>query len=157
MKPPPSSDMQLPNPLLSWMSWEGEQVLLMGKSDLQILPPDIAHLLALALDLIGVLAPNFTQPNFTPPNFTQPNFTQPNFTHTHRFKQPPVLHLSWHAASRSRLKIVHTVLNHWHLLFCRYAIAYAVLQFLSQKIDCRLMFATHYHSLTVECSDLEQV
>ena len=32
----------------------------------------------------------------------------------------------------------------------RYAIAYAVLRHLSAAVDCRLLFATHYHPLTAE-------
>ncbi len=32
----------------------------------------------------------------------------------------------------------------------RYAIAYAVLRHLSARVDCRLLFATHYHPLTAE-------
>lgn len=31
------------------------------------------------------------------------------------------------------------------------------MHFLSQKVDCRLMFATHYHSLTVEFSSSSKV
>ena len=30
---------------------------------------------------------------------------------------------------------------------CRYAIAYAVLRHLSSAVDCRTLFATHFHSL----------
>lgn len=33
---------------------------------------------------------------------------------------------------------------------CRYAIAFSVLQHLSTSVDCRLLFATHYHPLTSE-------
>ena len=34
--------------------------------------------------------------------------------------------------------------------FDGYAIAHAVLQHISSKVDCRLLFATHYHPLTTE-------
>ena len=36
--------------------------------------------------------------------------------------------------------------------FDGYAIAHAVLQHISSKVDCRLLFATHYHPLTAEFS-----
>ena len=34
--------------------------------------------------------------------------------------------------------------------FDGYAIAHAVLKHISSKVDCRLLFATHYHPLTTE-------
>ena len=34
--------------------------------------------------------------------------------------------------------------------FDGYAIAHAVLKHISSKVDCRLLFATHYHPLTEE-------
>ncbi len=34
----------------------------------------------------------------------------------------------------------------------RYAIAHAVLSYLSGKVECRVLFATHYHPLTTEFS-----
>lgn len=34
--------------------------------------------------------------------------------------------------------------------FDGYAIAHAVLQHISSQVDCRLLFATHYHPLTAE-------
>lgn len=36
--------------------------------------------------------------------------------------------------------------------FDGYAIAHAVLQHMSSQVDCRLLFATHYHPLTAEFS-----
>ena len=39
----------------------------------------------------------------------------------------------------------------------RYAIAHAVLAHLSSSVDCRLLFATHYHPLTAEFGDNHRV
>ncbi len=42
-------------------------------------------------------------------------------------------------------------------LWCRYAIAHAVLKHLSTQQDCRQLFATHYHPLTAEFADSPKV
>ena len=39
----------------------------------------------------------------------------------------------------------------------RYAIAHAVLGHLSARVDCRLLFATHYHPLTAEFGGNDRV
>ena len=44
-------------------------------------------------------------------------------------------------------KLEHRLAGAWA---CRYAIAHAVLAYLTSHLDCRLMFATHYHALTRE-------
>lgn len=41
--------------------------------------------------------------------------------------------------------------------FDGYAIAHAVLNYLSSKVGCRLLFATHYHPLTSEFASCDQV
>jgi len=41
--------------------------------------------------------------------------------------------------------------------FDGYAIAHAVLKHISSKVDCRLLFATHYHPLTAEFSSNPRV
>ena len=64
---------------------------------------------------------------------------------THSTAAFSVAELALHDAPDCVLICCFDALSH----VCRYAIAHAVLAHLT-SVDCRLMFATHYHNLTQE-------